>query len=163
MVNKDSNMTQRLVGAGFALLGILVVILAMQLPQPLAATRIAYGPGFFPLLLGTVIAAAGIWLALVGSGQAMDELECERYSLANFAKPAVVFGAALIYVFYSQHFGFLILAPLILFTLLLLGRVSLVPALLIALATSIIVYVVFAKILLVPLPLGFLSPWGRYL
>ncbi|WP_421566202.1 hypothetical protein [Ochrobactrum sp. EDr1-4] len=98
-------MTQRLVGAGFALLGILVVILAMQLPQPLAATRIAYGPGFFPLLLGMVIAAAGTWLALIGPGQAIDKLEGERYSLSNFAKPAVVFGAALIYVFYSQQFG----------------------------------------------------------
>ncbi len=156
-------MTQRLVGAGFALFGILVVILAMQLPQPLAATRIAYGPGFFPLLLGIVIAAAGTWLAIIGPGQAIDELEGERYSLSNFAKPAVVFGAALIYVFYSQQFGFLILAPLILLTLLLLGRVSFVPAMLIAVTTSIIVYVIFAKILLVPLPLGLLSPWGRYL
>lgn len=46
-----------------------------------------------------VIAAAGTWLALIGPGQAIDKLEGERYSLSNFAKPAVVFGAALIYVF----------------------------------------------------------------
>ncbi|MBK0023847.1 tripartite tricarboxylate transporter TctB family protein [Ochrobactrum sp. S46] len=156
-------MTQRLVGAGFALVGIVVVIMAVQLPQPLAATRIAYGPGFFPLLLGIVIAASGTWLALAGAGRAIDEVEGERYSLRAFAKPAVVFLAALTYVFFSQQVGFLILAPIILMSLLLLGRVSIGLSLVIAMATAIIVYIVFAKILLVPLPLGLLSPWGRHL
>ncbi|MFD1197973.1 tripartite tricarboxylate transporter TctB family protein [Brucella gallinifaecis] len=156
-------MTQRLLGAAFALFGVAVLLLAMQLPAPLAGTRIAYGPGFFPILLSIIIITAGAWLAVIGPGSAVDEVEGERYSLRAFAKPAVVCIAALIYIFYSQQIGFLILAPIILITLLLLGNVSLVPSIVIGLVAAITVHIVFAKILLVPLPLGLLSQWGRYL
>lgn len=157
-------MTDKLIGMGVALLGIAILVLALQLPQPLAATRIAYGAGFFPTVLGVIIALAGGYMALFSRAEE-DEAEDDEESLAlkNMGRPAIVVGAALVYILFSQQLGFLILTPVILTGLLLLGRVELWRSLLIGLVGSVIIYVLFAKLLLVPLPLGILTPLGGYL
>src|SRR5690554_1169983 len=121
-------MAQRLMGAGLGLFGLAIIILSMQLPQPLAATRIAYGPGFFPLILGIVIAGDGVLLPVVGSNEAVDE-SSSRFTLRAFGKPLIVCLAALVYVMFSQQIGFLVLAPIILTGLLLLGRVPILTSL----------------------------------
>ena len=157
-------MTDRMIGLGFAALGLAILVLALQLPQPLAATRIAYGPGFFPAILGSVIALAGCTMLFVKPGDADEDEEAEEaIGPSQLVKPAIVVAAALAYILFSQQLGFLILAPIILTGLLLMGRVPLLQSLLIGVPGAIIIYALFAKLLLVPLPLGLLTPLGAYL
>ncbi|ODT81771.1 MAG: hypothetical protein ABS76_09945 [Pelagibacterium sp. SCN 64-44] len=155
-------MTDKMIGLGFAALGVAILVLSLQLPPPLAATHIAYGAGFFPSILGIAIAVAGGALALKPAGDP-DEVEDEEAELTHWSKPAVVMVAGLVYVLFSQQIGFLILAPIILTGLLLLGRVAVGQALAIGILGSVIVYILFAKLLLVPLPLGLLALFGAHL
>lgn len=157
-------MANRLIGVGFVGIGAIILYLSLQLPQPIAATRIAYGAGFFPIILGVVITMAGLGLAILNPIDEFDEDEArESFSWDRFVQPAIVALAALAYILFSGHLGFLIIAPIILIGLLLMGRVPLVPALTIGLVGPILIYALFAKLLLVPLPLGLLAPLGAYL
>lgn len=159
-------MTDRIIGLGFVVLGVFILALSLQLPQPLAATRIAYGPGFFPSILGAVIACSGVVMLFFKPDAELDEDEdevAEPVHLRQCLRPMLVVCAALAYILFSQQLGFLILAPLILTALLMMGRVSVRQSLLIGVTGSIAVYVLFAKLLLVPLPLGLLTPFGAYL
>jgi putative tricarboxylic transport membrane protein len=157
-------MTDRIIGLGFVVLGVFILVLSLQLPQPLAATRIAYGPGFFPSILGAVIACSGVVMLVFKPDAELDEDEvAEPVHLRQCLRPMLVVCAALAYILFSQQLGFLILAPLILTALLMMGRVSVRQSLLIGVTGSIAVYVLFAKLLLVPLPLGLLTPFGAYL
>ena len=157
-------MIDRITGLGFTALGIAILTLALQLPAPLAATHIAYGAGFFPTFLGIAIALAGAALALKPSFDGADpDDEEEEAAASHWLKPAIVMAAGVVYVLFAQQIGFLILAPIILTGLLLLGRVKPLLAVSIGVVGSILVYVLFAKLLLVPLPLGLLTPLGAYL
>ncbi|WP_084620146.1 tripartite tricarboxylate transporter TctB family protein [Devosia chinhatensis] len=155
-------MTDRMLGLGFAALGLVILVLSLQLPAPIAATRIDYGPGFFPTILGVVIALSGLAM-VVFKPEPVDPQDEEEPSDKNYLRPAFVLVAALVYIFFSQQIGFLLLAPPILFSLLMVGRAALVPSVLISIIGSIVVYFLFAKLLLVPLPLGLLTPLGGYL
>jgi putative tricarboxylic transport membrane protein len=156
-------MTQRLLGAGLALFGLAIVYLSLQLPDPIAATRIQYGAGFFPVILGSVIAIAGALLTAAKNALVHDDEGGERFALRDFGRPLIVLIAALVYVYFSQQIGFLLLAPVILTGLLLLGRVPILQAVIIGIVGSAVIYIVFAKFLLVPLPLGILTPWSGWI
>lgn len=157
-------MTNRLLGVGFVGVGAIILYLSLQLPPPIAATRIDYGPGFFPTILGVVVALAGLGMAILNpSDQVDEEQERETFAWNRFIQPAVVALAALAYILFSGQLGFLIITPLILTLLLLMGRVPLKHALPIGLVGPILIYALFAKLLLVPLPLGLLTPLGAYL
>jgi len=157
-------MTFRLIGVGFVGIGAIILFLSLQLPQPLAATRIAYGPGFFPTILGVVIAVSGLLMAIFNSEDKFeDDEDAEVFAWSRFIKPAVVIIAALAYILFSNQLGFLVVAPIILVTLLLMGGVSLLHSLLVGLIGPVIIYGLFAKLLLVPLPLGLFASWGGFL
>lgn len=157
-------MSDKLIGLGVAILGTAILVLALQLPQPLAATRIAYGAGFFPTVLGVIIALAGLYMALFSKPEEGEpEDEGEQLAWANIGRPAIVAGAALVYILFSQQLGFLVLAPIILTGMLLLGRVEIWRSLLIGIVGSLAIYFLFAKLLLVPLPMGILTPFGGFL
>jgi putative tricarboxylic transport membrane protein len=157
-------MTDKMIGLGFAALGIVILVLSLQLPPPVMATHIAYGAGFFPSILGVAIALAGAAMALTPAGDSAELDEADEPAEDNhWFKPALVMLAGLAYVLFAQQVGFLILAPIILTGLLLLGRVAPWRALVIGILGSVIVYVLFAKLLLVPLPLGLLTPFGAHL
>ena len=81
----------------------------------------------------------------------------------HYLRPAIVVIVALAYIFFAQQIGLLLLAPVILFGLLIIGRVALVQSALISIIGSIVIYFLFAKLLLVPLPLGLLAPLGGYI
>lgn len=93
----------------------------------------------------------------------MTRTKATGFALKDFGKPLIVLIAALIYVYFSQQIGFLLLAPVILTGLLVLGRVSWLKALTIGIVGSVAIYLVFAKLLLVPLPLGLLTPWSGWI
>jgi putative tricarboxylic transport membrane protein len=156
-------MTDRMLGLGFAALGLIILVLSLLLPAPMAATRITYGPGFFPTILAVAIAASGLVMFVSKPEPADPEDEVEETGGNHYLRPAIVAIAALAYIFFSQQIGFLLLAPVMMFGLLAMGRVSAIKALLISVIGSVIIYFLFAKLLLVPLPLGLLTPLGAYL
>lgn len=156
-------MTDRMLGLGFAALGLIILVLSLQLPAPMAATRIAYGPGFFPTIPGIAIAASGFVMLVSRPAPADPEDEEEDTGGNHYLRPAIVVIAALAYIFFAQQIGFLLLAPVILFGLLIMGRVALVQSALISVIGSIVIYFLFARLLLVPLPLGLLTPLGGYI
>ena len=69
---------------------------------------------------------------------------------------AVTFGVLVLYVVASERIGFLITATVMLTAMMLALRVRIVPALLVALAASLVIHVAFYKGLRVPLPWGVL-------
>lgn len=157
-------MTNRFLGIGFVAVGAVILFLSLQLPQPMTATRIAYGPGFFPTILGAAVTISGLLMAIINPNDDFeDDEEQDAFGWSLYIKPAVVVAAALVYILFSTQLGFLILAPIILMTLLLMGRVAAWQALVIGVLGPIIIYILFAKFLLVPLPLGLLTPIGAYL
>ena len=117
-----------------------------------------FGPGFFPTIVASVMAAAA--LGLVAKGL----LARRRARLVELdpwlSQPRLVLQGAAVFAFLvasallSETLGFLVLAPLLLWGLisLLWGRP--LVALLIAAASRFAIHQFFVQVLLVPLPWG---------
>ncbi len=125
----------------------------------------SYGPDLFPSLIGagligcgTILIARGIQekrTALVPQSWVQFEALTNNRSVAvNFL---LVLTALLLYILLSSWIGFIPMSLIILTTLLYrLGSTLLISAVVAILAT-VIIQLVFAKVLLVPLPLGLLT------
>jgi putative tricarboxylic transport membrane protein len=158
-------MTDRMLGAGFAALGVVLLVMSIQLPAPMAATRISYGPGFFPTILSIVIVVAGVVMCALNAPEPAyeDEDDDSESSGMSYWRPCVVGLAAIAYIMLVGIVGFPVLAAIILFILLKMGKVGTGLSALIALIGALVIYLIFARLLLVPLPLGVMSPLGGYL
>lgn len=132
--------------------------------QNFQSHQLAYGPGFFPSIVATVLIAAGLALTV-------SHLSSLRQSgwveIAPWLRtPRLVLNAAavllsvVVYILTADAVGFLIVAPAILFLLIVLlwGRPG--WALVIALVTTFVIHQFFLVVLLVPLPWGVL-PYFR--
>jgi putative tricarboxylic transport membrane protein len=140
-------------GLAFAAFGGWLIVHAAGFPTPPGN---AYGPGFFPTILGAALAIAGVVLALP-SLLARDPL----LVLADWARSpggwlrlAMVPGVVLAYLALAPRAGFLAAATLP--TALLLAWLTRRPLLGIAVAagSALAVWFVFGTLLLVPLPRG---------
>lgn len=127
-----------------------------------AALGQSYGPDLFPTLIGLGLAACGLILLVRGLARRREQplivlgaWARDPRRVANFA---LVVGALLLYIFASDLIGFIPVAWLILFVLLLRFGVAAVPALGIGLAATLVIHTLFARFLLVPLPWGLLQP-----
>lgn len=156
----------RQLGLTIAALGAAIVYLAARLPGPVVGSHIAYGPGFFPSLLGAATTVAGLCLVAkppAVDGNAATGPSSETRERPRIIGPALVLGAMLAYVGLSELVGFLPISILILVCLLALGGMRIVPALLLSVFTSVAIYLLFSKGLLVPLPRGLLQPLAAWL
>lgn len=152
-------------GVVVALFGAAVILLALGLPKPLAGAHIPYGPGFFPTLVGAALVLAGAGLALSGGG---------------FTRPAIVVGPEFrdwrrlgglglaiavmaVFVVFGGVIGFIPIAVVALTALLVIGGMHPGKALGLAAVGSLAIHLLFARGLLVPLPLGILSPFAGWL
>ncbi|MGK6316611.1 tripartite tricarboxylate transporter TctB family protein [Neorhizobium sp. DT-125] len=153
------------VGLLVAVFGIAVIYMALQLPEPMAGSHIAYGPGFFPVLLGLAAVAAGVALAVVRPGSVEDEdkVASPHTGRPRFAGPLLVLLAMLAYVYLSDLIGFIPLATVTLAILLIFGGMRFLLAAALSLVASVFIYLMFSKGLLVPLPRGILQPWAIWL
>ncbi|MBL8661930.1 MAG: tripartite tricarboxylate transporter TctB family protein [Candidatus Odyssella sp.] len=126
--------------------------------QNFQSHQLAYGPGFFPSIVAMVLIAAGLVLTFsrLSSLRRAGWIEIEPW----LRTPRLVLNAAavllsvVVYILAADAVGFLIVAPAILFVLLVLlwGRPA--WALVIALATTFAIHQFFVVVLLVPLPWG---------
>ena len=116
------------------------------------------GPSLFPnvlavlfMITGSILIVQGIrskrpWLKLSTSLQGRP--------LANIVAVIVVIIA---YIYLSEYLGFLILSFLLLFLLMLWFKVKLLWNLLMASSVTVLIYLLFVKLLMVPLPGGLLG------
>ncbi len=124
-----------------------------------SVTQNRFSPMTYPLIIvsGMLIVLGGLgwqnrttpnhWHSLINAS-------VDRGSLSRFA---AVIGGILLYGFLAERLGFLLAASLLLLTLLLWLRTRLVPALVITACLIPSLYFVFATVLRVPLPQGWLG------
>jgi len=146
--HRDMRFNDAILGAAFLALALFIITSASGFHTPPGQK---FGPGFFPIIVASVMAAAALGLVAKGllarRGQRWMELD------GWFSKPrlvlqgAAVFGFLVAYGLLSEVLGFLVLAPLLLW-----GRP--LVALAIAAASSFAIHQFFVQVLLVPLPWG---------
>jgi putative tricarboxylic transport membrane protein len=124
-----------------------------------------YGPALFPQLIGLGLIASGIVLVVRGviqkrrAGAEGRWLDMQSWAGNTHQKTnlVLVLLALLAYILLSDWLGFILLSMLTLSVLLYRLGSSITVALAIASATTAALYLMFAKLLLVPLPAGLLQ------
>ena len=117
------------------------------------------GPALFPSVLSVLFIFCGIGLIFQGLRKKENVLKLDIGSvrIPGWINIAFILGAVLCYIFFSDFLGFLILSFVILLILMKWLRVSTVLSLVMSVGVTLAIYLLFAKILLVPLPWGL---WG---
>ncbi len=117
------------------------------------------GPSLFPMVLAVLFICAGIYLVFqdVRSKRKILKFDVSDLSREHFINIALILGAILFYIFLSDFLGFQFTSVIILIALMKRLRVSTFWSLIMACGVTFGIYVLFAKILLVPLPWGL---WG---
>ena len=123
-----------------------------------------YGPAFFPTIIGAGFALCGIIFVIQGVAQLREvplvRLGAWATSSRHVANLLVVVGMLLFYILLSDVLGFFITSTVLLTGLLVQFGNRLLPSLGIAVAATFVVHFFFYKMLLVPLPWGFLEPFA---
>lgn len=157
-VSKDLAVGLVLCGAG----GVIAVV-ARALPSIAAQ---AYGPGFFPSLLGVALAACGLFMV----ARSLLQLRNQRVAAPVAVPPAeppigrhnlaailwVVFGLAFIAAG-LETVGFLICVPVFMVGFMLIVGERWLWSVVLSLATTGMAYYAFAKLLRVQIPMGVLQ------
>jgi putative tricarboxylic transport membrane protein len=135
-----------------AMLGVFVLYLSKQLPE--FADKNTTGPAFFPTLL--VVLLFGLLVLLIGI-TLKDETDRSIKLLTKEAKMSYsIMGMVLIYLLVFNYLGFLVSTLIFLFTVMtyLSPKRNHLKTSVIALLSTLLVYIVFKVILLVPIPGG---------
>lgn len=118
------------------------------------------GPGLFPQILGVMLAASGILL----TGQAVRKRAWPRPSLSLLRhreawNALATIGAVVLYLYVSPTLGFLPTAFVIVGGLMALLGVRLWLSALLGLAAAVLTFLLFHRLLFVPLPYGPVEEW----
>jgi len=125
----------------------------------------SYGPDLFPSLISAGLIACGAILIFRGIRERASDSKKRPWvqleALANNRSAAInfllVLAALLLYILFSSTIGFIPMSLIILTTLLYRLGSSFSLAVPVAIVVTALIQVVFAKLLLVPLPPGLLS------
>jgi putative tricarboxylic transport membrane protein len=117
------------------------------------------GPSLFPIVLAVLFIAAGIVLVFqdVRSKAKILKFDVSDLTRTHIINIGLILAAILFYIFASDFLGFQFTSFIVLFVLMKRLRVSIAWSLIMACGVTFCIYVLFAKILLVPLPWGL---WG---
>jgi putative tricarboxylic transport membrane protein len=118
-----------------------------------------FGAGFLPALIGAGLLLCAIGLMVRGWRARAAPRETQPAREEHFGSAAVIVAVIVGYILLADRLGFLIVAPLGLLATFKAFRVRWGPALLWALAGTVVVHVAFYKLLRVPLPWGVLRPF----
>ncbi len=144
-------------GMALALLAAAVLWSAQAFP---AVPGQKLGAGFLPTLVGAGLLLCG--LGLIGRswrGSAYgDEATVQPAHWRDIGSALLILAVVSAYILLADRLGFLLVAPLCLLAVFRVLRVGWWPALGWALAGSLLVHLVFYKLLRVPLPWGLLRP-----
>lgn len=122
------------------------------------------GPALFPGLIAAGLCVGGAMLLLRGWREraavpwfaGADWMRSPRHLMAL----AALLGSIVFYMLVSQALGFLLTSTLILWLLFYVLRVGPLKSLTVALLASLLIHLMFYKLLRVPLPWGILQPYA---
>lgn len=121
-----------------------------------------YGPDLFPILIGAGLIICGAILIARGVAARATAPLAEAGDWARDPRRllnlALLFAGILVYIRFADSVGFIPIALVMLTTLMIRLGARAVVAIPTALATTLVIHTLFAKILLVPLPWGVLLP-----
>ena len=147
----------RWVGAGLGALALAVLWSARAFPD---VPGQKLGAAFLPMIVGIGLLLSGVALVLRSLRRgAYAEADTAPEVEEHFGSAVVIVGAVLAYIFLSERFSFLLIAPLCLLAVFLALHVRWKTALLCAIGGTLLVHVAFYKLLRVPLPWGPLTPF----
>ena len=114
------------------------------------------GPALFPTVLAVLFIICGIGLIVQGIRKRENVLKFDlgSVSLTGWINIAFILGAILCYIFFVDYIGFLIFSFVILMILMKWLKVKTILSLAMSIGVTLAIYLLFAKILLVPLPWG---------
>jgi putative tricarboxylic transport membrane protein len=117
------------------------------------------GPALFPEVLSVLFIFCGIGLIIQGVRKREKILKFDLSSISSGGWLNIIFvlGAVLCYMFLAEFLGFLIFSFVILMILMKWLKVKTLHSLIMSVAVTLGIYLLFSKILLVPLPWGL---WG---
>ena len=117
------------------------------------------GPALFPSVLAVLFILCGAGLIIQGVRQREKLLKFDTGALTLSGLLNIIFVLATIvcYIFLAEPVGFLIFSVAVLVVLMKWLKVKTLSSIMMALSVTFVIYLLFAKVLLVPLPWGL---WG---
>lgn len=117
------------------------------------------GPALFPSVLAVLFIFCGVVLTVQGVRQREKLLKFDTGTLTVSGLLNIVFvlGAIVCYIFLAETIGFLIFSFVVLVVLMKWLKVKTLSSIAMAVGVTLVIYLLFAKVLLVPLPWGL---WG---
>ena len=117
------------------------------------------GPALFPSVLAVLFILCGIGLIIQGIWQREKLLKFDTgtLTLSGLLNIFFVLGAIVCYIFLSEYIGFLIFSFMVLLILMKWLKVKTLSSIVMSIGVTLVIYLLFAKVLLVPLPWGL---WG---
>jgi putative tricarboxylic transport membrane protein len=150
--------TDRWVGLGLAVLALAVLYSARAFPD---VPGQKLGAAFLPMLIGAglLLCALALIVRSLRGGATASVARVVPEGGEHFGSALVIIGAVVFYIALSERIGFLFVAPLCLVFVFRALRVSWRQALPWAIGGTLLVHVAFYKLLRVPLPWGWLTPF----
>ena len=117
------------------------------------------GPALFPSVLAVLFILCGIGLIIQGIRQREKLLKFDTgtLTLSGLLNIFFVLGTIVCYIFLSEYIGFLIFSFMVLLILMKWLKVKTLSSIVMSIGLTLVIYLLFAKVLLVPLPWGL---WG---
>ena len=159
------------IGGGiFACLGIVIWVLTFSFPE-LAAVGTVHahpGPSLFPRVLGTLFIFFGSVVIFNGWRTSKlplpppppEEEDGVKIAPLNYFNPILVIILIAAFIALAPKLGFIIMGAAVLAVLMIKLHVAPLKSVIISVCAICIIYLIFAKILRVPLPQGILAPLG---
>jgi putative tricarboxylic transport membrane protein len=145
-------------GALLLLLGVVILVHVQSFPT-IPGQEV--GPALFPGVVASGLAVCGALLILGGYRKRSTERWYETAEWMRSGRHAMSFvaivGGVAAYVLFAESVGFLLVAPVLLWTWFTVLGVRKRPAIIVALAASVVIWYAFYKLLRVPLPWGWLT------
>jgi len=145
------------IGLASIIFAVAVILFARTFPR---LERGYPGPGLFPIVLAVLFILAGIILIIQGIREREKIWKGsppQSATLGGVINIFMVWGAVLFYISLSNFLGFLFTSLILLFTLMKWLRVTTFKSLIMSCSVTLGIYLLFAKVLMVPLPWGL---WG---
>ena len=117
------------------------------------------GPALFPSVLAVLFILCGIGLIIQGirHREKLLKFETGSLTLSGLLNILFVLGTIVCYIFLAEYIGFLIFSSVVLLILMKWLKVKTLSSIVMSAGVTLVIYLLFAKVLLVPLPWGL---WG---
>jgi putative tricarboxylic transport membrane protein len=146
------------VAAFCILLGSMMLLMVKNFPKFQMGNEGFTGPGFFPVIIGVLLLAAGV-------GEIFEARKSDRFinflisNKAGFINICAVISGVLLYILTLNILGFIIATFIFSFGVMLLLKVRVVRGLSLSFFLVILLVLIFGKLFHLPLPAGTLIPW----